>query len=192
MQTFNITEAKKSLRAEIRARRKTLTEDYCQEADAAIVQHILGLDEYQSAKTVFCFVSTIDEVNTYPIIRHAWSVGKRVCVPKCIAKGIMETYEIKKLTDLEMGFYDIMEPTSDCLLVAPHEIDFCIAPCMSCTITGQRLGYGGGYYDRFLKDGLFSTAVVCREKLTCDEIPTLDQDVKINIVITEKGIWRIT
>ncbi|MBN7774383.1 5-formyltetrahydrofolate cyclo-ligase [Clostridium aminobutyricum] len=191
MQTLNISALKKNLRTEIMERRKKLTEDYCQAADEKIAHHIIALEEYQSSKTLFCFVSTEDEVNTYPIIRHALSVGKRVCVPKCISKGFMQAFEISGTDCLEKGSYGIMEPNENCPMIISADIDFCIVPCMSCNTKGQRLGYGGGYYDRFLSNTVFPSAVVCREKLTCEDIPTLDQDVRISIVITEAGIWRI-
>ena len=72
-------------------------------------------------------------------------------VPKCISKGIMEVYKIRSFDDLEPGKYGILEPKEGCEKISPKAIHLALIPCLSCSMKGERLGYGGGYYDRYLQ-----------------------------------------
>jgi 5-formyltetrahydrofolate cyclo-ligase len=182
---------KTDLRNEIRLKEKDLTKEYCHVADSEIYNKILGLPEYESANMVFCFVSTTKEINTYPIIEHALAAGKKVCVPKCISQGIFHVFEITSLDCLEKGKHGIMEPKENSARVYSKDIDFGIIPCMSCNKHGERIGHGGGYYDRFLMKSTFPSAVVCRDKLINEQIPTTDHDFVIGIIVTEEGVWRV-
>lgn len=183
---MNMREEKKELRKKVMQRIWKLTEEYKIEADKKIYENIINLKEYKEANTIFCFVNTEDEINTRVIIENALESGKRVGVPKCIGKGIMEAYEIKGYSSLKNGKYGILEPKVGCLLVKPEEIDFAIIPCVSCNREGYRLGYGGGFYDRYLANTKFPTAVICREKILCDYIPHNETDIKIDKVITDR------
>ena len=183
---MNIKEEKKKLRNEVMKRIAELSKEYTLEADKKIYKKVINLKEYKEANTIFCFVSTEDEINTRNIIENALESGKRVGVPKCIRKGIMEVCEIKGYTSLKDGKYGILEPKEECPLIKLEEIDFAIIPCVSCDREGYRLGYGGGFYDRYLANANFSTVVICREKILCDYIPHDDYDIKIDMVITDK------
>jgi len=182
----DIKEEKKQLRNEVMKRIGELSKEYILEADRKIHKKITNLKEYKEANTIFCFVNTENEINTRDIIENALKCGKRVGVPKCIGKGIMEVYEIKGYSSLNNGKYGILEPKVGCPLIKPEEIDLAIIPCVSCDREGYRLGYGGGFYDRYLANANFSTVVICREKILCDYIPRDDYDIKIDIVITDK------
>jgi len=94
--------------------------------------------------------------------------------------------EIKGYKSLKDGKYGILEPKDECPLIRSEEIDFAIIPCVSCNKEGYRLGYGGGFYDRYLEHATFTTAVICRGKITCDYIPYDEHDVKIHKVITDR------
>ncbi|MEW8994152.1 5-formyltetrahydrofolate cyclo-ligase [Clostridium sp.] len=183
---MNIKEEKKKLRNEVMKRIAELSKEYTLEADKKIYKKVINLKEYKEANTIFCFVSTEDEINTRNIIESALESGKRVGVPRCIGKGIMEVCEIKGYTSLKDGKYGILEPKEECPLIGSEEIDFAIIPCVSCSEEGYRLGYGGGYYDRYLEHATFTTAVICREKIICDYIPRDEHDIKIHRVITDK------
>lgn len=177
---------KKELRREVAVVTKKLTKEYCTEADAQITDKILALPEYQNAKTIFCFVSMPEEIDTTQIIEDAFAKGKRVGVPKCISKGIMEVYEIASLDELEaVPPYGIREPKDTTKLITPEELDFAIIPCVSCSSDGKRLGHGGGYYDRYLaKTGAFK-AVVCRRKQMCEDIPMDEYDLTMDCVVSD-------
>lgn len=183
---MDIKEEKKQLRNEVMKHIAELSKEYTIEANKKICEKVINLKEYKEANTIFCFISTEDEINTRSIIENALESGKRVGVPKCVGKGIMSVYEIKGYSSLKDGKYSILEPKEGCRLIRSEEIDFAIIPCLSCNEEGYRLGYGGGFYDRYLEHATFATAVICREKVTCDYIPHDEHDVKIHKVITDR------
>jgi len=183
-------EEKARMRKKIISKIKKLPKCYTVQADDVICENLIGLPEYQTAKTIFCFASMPTEVNTRAVIEDALQRGKRICVPKCIGKGTMEVREITDFSDLQLGFYGIMEPKSICPIVQRDEIDLGIIPGVTCNKKGERLGHGGGYYDRFLKEIEFPTAILCRERIMESRIPMMKHDVRIQIVITESGVWR--
>lgn len=182
---------KKTQRARIKLRLENLSLEYCQMADKAICHRILTLKEYQEASFIFCYIGVNREIDIRPVIEDAWALGKRVAVPKCTGKGIMEAREICSWQDLVPGRYQIPEPTASCRLVNPDEIVFAIIPCMSCDPMGNRLGHGAGYYDRYLLDTDFLTAAVCREQLILKHVCSENHDQPVDLVITESQIYTI-
>jgi 5-formyltetrahydrofolate cyclo-ligase len=183
-------ELKRKLRIGVENRRRRLSRSYLKMAATEIVNQLVRLTEFQEAKMVFCFVSTLDEINTDPIFELIWNSGKSLAVPKCIKPGIMEAYQIDCREQLTKGAYGILEPNSSCCKVDSDIIDFAIVPCLSCDKSGFRLGHGGGYYDRYLEKVVFPTVTICFEKLLLFKVPIEKWDIKMNIVITEKKIRR--
>lgn len=191
---------KKRLRSEIRRKRRELGASCRKEADAAIVKRLEDLKAYRQARTVFCYVSVADEVDTGELIRNMLTAGKRVAVPRCGAcgeedppgteKGRMEAYEITSLDDLEPGMYGIPEPKEYCRRILPTEIDLCIVPCLCVGSDGTRLGYGGGYYDRYLirmrPDAV--CAALCRENTQGAEPPAEPHDRPVDMAVTENRV----
>lgn len=184
-------EFKRALRKTVREIVDCLEVGYCIQADQAIFRAVTGLEEYKMAETIFCFVGTKDEINTSLIINHALGKGKRVAVPRCVAKGVMEAFVIDSLECLEEGHYGIPEPGEDAPRIAPGDIDLAVIPCLSCSRTGKRLGYGGGYYDRYLQDVHGTKAVICREKVMREDIPMEEHDQMVDMVISENGVFRV-
>lgn len=180
---------KHTQRKEIRRRINNLTPEYCISSDESISRAILMLPEYQNASCIFCYVSVGREIDTRSIIEDAWALGKRIAVPRCTSKAIMELFEIHSWQDLEIGSYQIPEPKAYCIPVSPSEIDFAIVPCLSCDKKRNRLGHGGGYYDRYLFNTSFPSAAVCREKLLLDNVCCEAHDRPVDFVITENAIY---
>ena len=189
----SIKEEKSALRKVVETRRRMLDFEEIVYSDGLIGYHLARLPEYQQAAMIFCFVSTAEEVDTRRVILDALASGKRVCVPRCASFGIMHAYEIKSMDDLQPGKYDIPEPKENCARIEPEEIDFMIIPCVTCNKKGQRLGYGGGFYDRYLEH-LTQTpkAVLCRDFLLREDIPMDSHDVTIDVVVTDMGVYRPT
>lgn len=177
---------KQEIRILIRERQRGFDPIRREIAQQSILKQVAELSEYQKAKTIFCYVSTLEEVNTWPLIAHALEVGKRVGVPRCIGKGRMEVREIHRLEQLEKGAYGIMEPAKDCPVIGKEEIDLGIIPCVSADRQGHRLGHGAGYYDRFLEKAKFPKVLLCFRTLMMEEIPTEKYDVQMDRVIFEK------
>ncbi len=179
---------KRKLREEIAVEVKALPEDYCRTADEAICSGVLSSRAYQNARIIFCYVGNDREIDTTPILRAAIAAGKCVTVPLCTEPGIMEARQIRSLGDLVSGKYGILAPMLECPVVAPQTLDLAIVPCASGNAKGQRLGYGGGYYDRFLPKTSCPTMLLCRERLSREEIPMEDHDILMNYFVSEKGL----
>lgn len=185
-----LEELKYNLRKMVKTEISGLSPDYCQSTDEKICQYLLSLADYQQAQTVFCYVGTAGEINTRPILLDVLKRGKRLVVPKCISQGIMEAYQIKDLDDLQSGKYGILEPKPSCLKILPEMVDLGIIPCLTCGSDGKRIGYGGGYYDRYLPRANFTKIALCRARLIKEDIPTDVHDCKMDIVISENGVIR--
>ena len=184
------TEEKQQLRRTMRALESGLSARYKAASSRAIAAHLLAMPEYQEAGTVFCFVGTDREIDTRPILEDVLAAGKRLCVPQCVGKGIMELRQVTDLRQLIPGAYGILEPSADAPLVSLDEVDFAILPCLTCNHLGQRLGQGGGYYDRFLSHYRGGTVLLCREKLIREEIPLEPHDYPVPWVLTERGLYE--
>ena len=176
---------KSTWRKAVKAERRQMTDKA--QKDAAIAARLFALPAYQKAKTVLAYASLPDEVNTDVIIERALADGKTVAVPYCEAeKGIMTFYTINSLSDLHSGSYGIREPQPrpSALLT-----DFCdaliLVPALCFDANGYRLGYGGGYYDRFLEKHSFISVGLCYNSLIKNDLPKDKHDKSVSIVITE-------
>ncbi|MFL0196337.1 5-formyltetrahydrofolate cyclo-ligase [Clostridium sp. WILCCON 0269] len=141
------------IRKAMKEKRDNLPKLDKEKLDSIIFEKIIGSEEYNKAKSIFIFVSYKSEVDTHRIIKRALKEGKLVCVPKVIYKdGGMEAVRIYKFNDLKEGAYKILEPQNTSLeKIEETSIDLSYVPGMAFDKNGGRIGYGGGYYDRFLK-----------------------------------------
>ena len=117
--------------------------------------------------------------------------GRRVYLPRCVkgSQGLMDYYEISSLSDLEEGSFGVMEPKAECRI----EKDFsqntvCIVPAIAYDKEGHRIGYGKGYYDRFLRGFKGTKIGVVFSELVFDCLPRGKYDNAVDIIITEKGV----
>ncbi len=133
-------------------KRDNLCNQKKEKLDSIIFEKVIKSEEYDKAKSIFIFVSYKSEVNTHNIIKTALEDGKLICVPKVIYKeGYMEAVRIYDFNELKEGAYKILEPQNIDLKVKETSIDICYVPGLAFDKNGGRVGYGGGYYDRFLK-----------------------------------------
>lgn len=181
---------KKELRKMVRRAYVDLSDEYKKFADLNISKNILSLDECKNADIIFCFVGIGNEIDTIPLIKKLIDMGKTVCVPLCDENGDMKAAKIDSLDDLSPGFMDIPSPSSDATVIPLSDIGFSIIPCLTCNKKGYRLGYGGGYYDRFFANNSSPGAIVCREETIFTAIPTSSHDIKFNLVVSERNIYR--
>jgi len=189
--SHDVNARKKELRTHFRAVRGKISPEQKSLWDAAILRHILALPTYQECKTLLCYIPLPDEVDTIPLMKDAWRNGKRVAVPYCLPGGrVIEFYLIESLEGLKSGAYGILEPDPE-----KHErLDdytgaLCILPGLAYDPDGYRLGYGGGYYDRFLA-GDFSgnpTVGVCYGVSTVKCLERGPFDLPCDYLITEEG-----
>lgn len=184
----------KALKADLRAKHRKIREscpvDIKKLLDKRLAQRFWSLDEYVRCEKLFVFVSSPIEVDTTEIIKRAFVDGKQVAVPKCIdKKGKMEFYLISSLSQLEKGAFGIMEPNEDvCVQVMDLSEGLCIVPGICFDMSGYRIGFGKGYYDRFLERFGGVTVGLCYSKCTEHELPRGNHDKPVDILITEKYI----
>ena len=181
---------KQQLRAIVRRLEAALAPEYKAKSARSIAHRLLAMPEYQEAQTVFCFVGTDREIDTRPILEDALAAGKTLCVPLCTEPGRMESRQITDLNQLVPGRYGLLEPTADTPVIPVDAIDFAVLPCVTCNYLGQRLGHGGGYYDRFLSQYRGGTVLLCRELLIRQEIPVEPHDYPVPWVLTERGLYE--
>lgn len=183
-------EEKQLLRKTIRAAERELPQSYKDRSSAEICAHLAAMPEYLAADTVFAFVGTTREIDTSAFLEDVLARGKRLCVPLCVGDGLMDLHHITSLEQLNTGAYGIREPSEDTPIVPVDEVDFAVIPCLSCSHGGKRLGQGGGFYDRFLAKYRSASVLVCRERLTREELPVEPHDLPIPWVMTEKGLYE--
>ena len=178
---------KTQLRAKLREAYAKLDDEYIKQADFELISRVMEFPLYRDCQRIFLFASVGREVNTHPLIGHAFSCGKTVLLPKCHAKGRMEFYEYNgSLTD---GRFGIPEPTGETAVIPASE-DLMILPGLSFTISGIRMGQGGGYYDRFLEKYPCITVGLCRNVFIQKDIPTMWNDLPVDYVITETTVYK--
>ena len=187
---LEMKEAKKALRKELLHRQSILSEEYKKEASLKIAEKVFALKEYDEAKVIFIYAGTSNEVDTSIIIKEALSGGKRVALPKIISFGIMEAWEIRSMEDTLPEKHGILEPGPGSRKIPPEDIDLALIPCLAFRKDGYRIGYGGGFYDRFLPKGRFHKVIIAFDKMRCDDLPTDDQDQKADAVLTERTYYK--
>lgn len=144
------------IKIKLREQYKTLRTDMPQKQkfalDYRIAGRLTGLWQYKSCSLLLTYVSTAIEVDTREIIRRALADGKKIAVPRCInGTRLIDFYYIKSMDDLAPGTFGVLEPDPDkCVKVDNFTNSLCLVPALCYDWNGYRLGYGKGYYDRFL------------------------------------------
>ena len=182
---MDIGAKKAELRRKIRAERRSLDKAKRREWDEAIAKRVMGLKEYKEAKTVFCFVSMAGEPQTKAILENALKSGKRLAVPRCLDDGEMEAVVITSLSQLEPGTMGILEPVYGLATVDFEDIDMAVVPGLAFTASGERLGQGGGFYDRFMARTHAFTCGICYGVFVYDSLPLDELDMAVKAVVTE-------
>lgn len=156
------------------------------EFDGRMTVLLLNSPIYKNSRSILTYVSVGSEPSTREIIKSALNDGKTVAVPNCVG-GEMRFYTLDGLDSLFPGKFGI--PTVDTADKTPF-CDFsnalCLVPALGLDRSGARLGYGGGYYDRFLTAGGIKALALCRERCIFDALPTEEHDIKIPIALTER------
>ena len=203
---------KKEIRAEVSAKKKALSMEEVERQSMELKERFCQLSAYQEAECIFAYMSYNEEVRTMPIIEQAWADGKRVAVPKTYASGekknskgeaipdFMEFIYIRSMDDCVEGYMGIPEPKDDiCGLDEAGDLDLSKAqvaeekkvlllmPGLAFDRTGNRIGYGGGFYDKYLhhhRDVAFTTVALCFDFQVYDKIPTKAHDEKMDLIIS--------
>lgn len=187
----SVTTKKQSMREECLAARKALTAHERSELDGCITQKLLTTPEYEKASTVLTYVSVSSEVSTRQFITHALSDGKTVAVPRCLPQHRLEFVAVTSLEQLVPAPFNLLEPPKELPALTEDTIEasICIVPALLIDIKGYRLGYGAGFYDRFLST--YPGKKIClayHSNLSKVLLPHTEFDVPVDMVITESNI----
>ena len=175
---------KAELRKKILQEMKALSQEQKQAMDRALTERFLQHPFYQEAKTIATYLSFPHEFQTQELIEQALKGGKKVLIPKTYPKGRMEfvVYDPKQLAKTSFG---LLEPQGDLEVVEPSQIDLIHVPGLAFTTEGYRIGYGGGYYDRYLEHfagHTMSTIYPCQVQ----EFNSEDHDIAVQEVLIDE------
>ena len=192
-ETAVVEEEKKRLRREYSALRRALSPEERASRSAAVCERFLSLPEYERAKTVLLYAPVRGEVDVWPIFDRARKDGKRVGLPRVTPDqdGVMEFYEVKDRDSLAPGAYGIFEPDGNCpplprdMLAREGNAVIMAVPGLAFDRLGRRLGYGGGYYDRYLASYGGVAVGVVYDLLLCRRLPAGLHDRSLTATVTE-------
>ena len=188
----DIRPVKAALREKYRSLRQTMPQEIKDNADRNIAAQVRKLWQYKRNDILLTYVSTPIEVDTMRIIHQALEDGKRVAVPRCIpGTRTMEFYFIQSVDDLSPGMFGVLEPNTDsCEQLIDLSRGLCIVPAFSYDWRGYRLGYGKGYYDRFLSRFEGNIIGICYSDCVQRSLPHGRFDRPVELLVTENYLRR--
>jgi 5-formyltetrahydrofolate cyclo-ligase len=182
---------KQALRNQMREKRKSLSADLYAEKTERIHKNLESLKEYQEAEDILFYLSKDDEIATRTLIDNALKNGKNVYVP-CIQGDQLIVCPITEKSVLQIGPFGVLEPVDQDDCAHPKELDLVLVPGLAFDYRGHRLGYGKGYYDRFLKQTEAFKIGLAFEDHVLSELPIEPHDVPLNLIITESQLLHPT
>ena len=185
---MSVLNQKQRLRAAGKQKRSALPRE---DADRSILRRLLNTDAFLNSDLVLCYVSVASEADTRALLGHCFLSGKRVAVPRCESGGVMRFHEIRSLQSLHPSPLGIPEPDEAAPVPQYGKKTLCVVPGLLFDLAGHRIGYGGGYYDRFLAAFPGKTIGLCYEDLLCDLLPREPFDCPVQTIITEKRTLTI-
>lgn len=183
---------KETLRKEMLIKLKKLEPETRRQKTDRIISRLLADSVYQEAHSIGITLANFPEIDTLPIIQHAWESGKQISAPKCIPSSRkMDFYAFDRFDQLETVYMNLKEPNRDMTrYMPPDEIDLLIVPGMIFTRTGYRIGFGGGYYDRFLADFSHRTASLAFDCQIFANLPVEAHDIPVQMIYTDNQLIR--
>lgn len=187
-------EAKQNLRAQLKQMRAAANMHELIDADACITRAVRTLPQFEAAPLILSYLSFDREVNTRALIECAWTAGKQVALPRCEQESVMSWHYVDSFDDLVTSRFGIDEPDPS---VHP-ELDLsqagsyalALVPGLTFDRAGYRLGYGGGYYDRFLGEFSGTSVGLCRASTFVESLQGLGvidaHDLPVDLVITDR------
>ena len=173
---------KKALRREIREKKRAMSQEEIVSRSEKLGQLFVQSQAYRDAKTIYGYLPYNQEVRTVPILEQALRDGKRVAVPK-IYGDTMKFLYLDDLSQVEKNAMGIPEPVAD-TPVAEDKTALVLMPGVAFTKKGDRIGYGGGFYDRFLaEEPDHPTLALCYDFQIVEHLPTEDYDIPVDTVL---------
>lgn len=180
---------KSHLRQKMARQRNGATSTYIYNVCQAIYDGVIAWSVFQEAQSIACYVSVGKEVETHRLIEDALKAGKQVGVPVTKAKGMMDFQQILSLDELKPARFGLLEPELDMdLVMASEDVDLVLVPGLAFDRKGNRLGFGGGYYDRYLARCKAVKVGLAYPFQVVDVVPVSDYDVPMDWLVTETEI----
>ncbi|EMF45414.1 5-formyltetrahydrofolate cyclo-ligase [Planococcus halocryophilus Or1] len=180
---------KKTQRNHVLAMLSQMTADQYNSKSQAVINRLMKDPAFLSAETVGLTISAFPEVDTLALIDKCWMVGKKIAIPKChSASRVMDFRIIEHFDQLETVYMKLKEPiVTKTSYIKPEKIDLLIVPGVVFSKQGFRIGFGGGYYDRFLANYTGDTRSVAFDCQIAEEIPVEEHDLPVEGIYTESG-----
>lgn len=188
---MSVSDQKSELRNHLLKLRKSIQKKDWETRSLAIVNRLKKSEEFIGADVIHCFISMNQrkEVNTHTLIKDSLSSGKTVVVPITdFETGELKHSELKSFSDLKENKWGVLEPNE--IYPQKHKTGLILVPLLAADKDFNRLGYGKGFYDRFLQKQNAIKVGLAFEEFILDQIPVENFDEKLDILITEKKILR--
>ncbi|RKQ34028.1 5-formyltetrahydrofolate cyclo-ligase [Oceanobacillus halophilus] len=181
---------KSELRKSAIAKLKHLADTEKEQIDKQLTSNLIRSNLWTEAKTIGITVSQGFEWDTKSIIEEAWEQGKTVAVPKCLPKAKkMDFYKLENFHQLEKVYYNLLEPKpEETEKMDKNEMDLLIVPGLVFDKKGYRIGFGGGFYDRFLTDYSNDTIALLHSSQLVESVPRESYDIPVENIVTEAGL----
>lgn len=182
---------KKELRSTIRSKRTSISGDEAKNAADRVAANVMGLEEYRNAKTLLAYSAIRGELDVSKIVDDAISNGKTVAFPLCLDGGGLRLLVPNDETAFKIGAYGILEPDiNNSRELCAEELDLIIAPGIAFDMFGNRLGQGGGYYDRLIDRTNAYTIGVGYDFQLFPELAVEIHDKRLDCIVTPSEILR--
>ena len=187
---FGKRDEKNLIRKQMKQLRADMTRTERFEKSMQIFEQLITVPEFKRADRIYTYVSMDNEIDTIMLIDYSLSLEKRVFVPRVSGKD-MEFYEISDISELNPGYRGIYEPDINCKEPDYSRTGFMCMPGLAFDRSYNRIGYGGGFYDRYLsvENKLYKAALAYETQLL-ESIPAQDGDVRPDMIVTEESIYR--
>ena len=173
---------KKALRQQIKEKKRAMTDAQIESASIALAEKFFACKAYRNAKTIYGYLPYNQEVRTVPILQRALDDGKRVAVPKVYGDEMRFIY-LEDMSQVEKGYCGIPEPIADSP-VADDPYALVLMPGLAFDPAGHRIGYGGGFYDKFLAaEPNHPTVALCYDFQVFPQLETEEFDIPVDLVL---------
>ncbi len=186
-QNSEVSRQKSETRKILKSARASIPEATRMDAANSITEQILRLDEIRDARAIFIYISYASEVHTHALIKALLNAGKTLAVPKIVNSDYMQAETFSSWEDLVPGELGILTPTDSTPCNGPFDV--AITPGLGFTLSGHRMGFGRGYYDKwFAQNKVRHKIALAFEVQLVDEMPVEDTDVPMEKIVTEKRV----
>ena len=180
-------ESKKDIRKRVLVKRNSITRESWEEKSHSIYKQVVTHPFFLESEIIYCYIDYQNEVGTRKIIEKAWESGKKVAIPK-VESDNMRFYEIQDFAELETGYKGILEPNSGRVVEANEGL--IIVPGVAFDKARNRIGYGKGFYDKYLsRFSKLKTLAIAFEMQMVEHVPAEENDRRPTILITEEQIY---